>query len=314
MEPESPESPPTAGEASARLGAIRQLRRIGFANLVPFASWLRDRPWNIDLVRWFLFFTLFPLFMVTWGALTNPKIADVAFIYAIYFSTIWGVVIYFFIRPEDIRILDLVRVALFTAVVGIFVVGLLQQLPVVRSLYGAARGVSLPGRIAGFVLGVGVLEESVKAIPILWIFVRNAEPGSTREITFLGCVSGFAFGVSEAVTYSISYVLNVGRGVLGFEDYIVVQFTRLITLPLLHAMWAGITAHFIALGVRHPGSRRGLVLLGLAIAALLHGLYNSFSAGLLGFLVAIATVLVFIAYSRSADSMEQAIQRADDRS
>ena len=92
----------------------------------------------------------------------------------------------------------------------------------------------------------------MKALPVLWIFVRNREPGTMREITYLGCVSGFAFGVSEAVAYSVFYAQSVARGDMPLGAYVVVQLTRLITLPLLHAVFSGIAAQFIALGVETP--------------------------------------------------------------
>ncbi|MCP4007761.1 MAG: PrsW family intramembrane metalloprotease [bacterium] len=295
-------------EKGRRQGAFRQLRRIGISTLVPVEVWKRDRPWNLDLVRWFMFFTLFPLFMISWASLADPELRDVAFIFGIYFATIWGVVIYFFIRPERISVVDLVRVSFFTAFAGLFFVTLVSRLPGVSSIYATTQSATLAGRVVGYVFGVGLVEELAKALPILWIFVRNREPGSAQEITFLGCVSGFAFGVSEAMAYSVGYAENVGRGSFGFEDYIVVQFTRLITLPLLHAMFSGIVASFIALGVANPGSRRGLMLLGFAIGAVLHGLYNTFAASPGGFIIAFAAVLLFILYVRSAQAMQEAIR------
>jgi len=157
---------------------------------------------------------------------------------------------------------------------------------------------------------VGLVEELVKAIPLLWIFVRNRERGTIREITYLGCVSGFAFGISEAVVYSVFYAQTVARGDISLGAYVVVQLTRLITLPLLHAVFSGIAAQFIALGVENPRLRRGLIAVGIAIAALIHGLYNTFSGTLVGFVLAIAAVLAFIAYVRSVDSMQLALRAA----
>lgn len=290
-----------------RAGTLSELRRIGLRNLIPVSQWLRERPWDPDLVKWFLFLTLFPLFMISWGSLTNPKLADVAFIYAIYFSTIWGVVLYFFLAPEKIGVSDIVRVGLFTAVIGGFGVGVFDRLPFMTRVLAETSGPNVLGRLASFTVGVGLVEETVKLLPLYWIFVRNAEPGSVREITYLGCISGFAFGVSEAVVYSIGYANSVSQGNLGFEQYIVVQFTRLITLPLLHAMFAGIAAHFLALGVHHPPARRGLILVGLLLASVLHGVYNTFSSTVIGFVVALVTVLMFIAYTRSTDAMQAVI-------
>ncbi len=292
---------------------LSQLARLGFSNLVPLSVWRRDRPWTIRSVQWFLFFTLFPLFLVAWTALAGSDFGDIAYLYAIYFATIWGLVLWLFIRPEKIGLLDVVRVSLFTSITGVFLATVLYRLPGIVQVVAASRDVNLLRRLPGNVLGVGLLEELVKAIPVLWIFMRNRERGTAREIVYLGCVSGFAFGVTEAVAYSLFYAQNVARGGIPLGAYIVLQLTRLITLPLLHAVFAGIAAQFIALAVQTPALARALVVAGIAIAAFVHGLYNTFSGSLLGFLIAVGVVLVFIAYVRSIDTMRLAVEAAARR-
>jgi RsiW-degrading membrane proteinase PrsW (M82 family) len=291
-------------------GLFRQLSRLDPSVLVPIGAWRRDRPWTIPSVQWFLFFTIFPLFMVAWTTLTGSVFSDVAYLFAIYFSMIWGLVIWLFVRPEKMGILDVVRVALFTSFAGVFILTVVYRLPFVAPIIAATRGPNLFLRLVAFVSAVGLLEELVKTIPLLWIFVRNRERGTIREITYLGCVSGFAFGISEAVAYSVFYAQNVARGDMALGAYVVVQLTRLITLPLLHAVFCGISAQFIALGVENPRLRRGLITVGIAIAALIHGLYNTFSGTLVGFVLAIGAVLTFIAYVRSVESMRLAIRDA----
>jgi RsiW-degrading membrane proteinase PrsW (M82 family) len=293
-----------------RVGTFAQLARLGLGALVPVAAWRRDRPWTIPSVQWFLFFTLFPLFLVGWTAVAGSDFGDVTYLFAIYFAMTWGLVIWLFVRPERIGLLDIVRVSLFTAFMGVFLVGILSRVPGLAQLIGASRGAGVPQRIVGFLFGVGLSEELVKAIPLLWIFMRNREPGTVREITYLGCVSGFAFGVSESVGYSVFYAQNVLRGDMPLGVYVVVQLTRLITLPLLHAVWSGIAAQFIALGVETPRLRRGLTLAGVAIAALLHGTYDLLSSTMLGFALAVLTVLIFIAYVRSVEAMRTAVRSA----
>ena len=303
---------PESNDPPGRVGTLAQLSRLGLGALVPVSAWRRDRPWTIPSVQWFLFFTLFPLFLVGWTAVTGSEFSNVAYLDAIFFAMTWGLVIWLFVRPERIGLLDIVRVSLFTSVMGVFIVGILSRLPGVAQLIGAARDTGMVQRVAGYIFGVGFSEEAVKALPILWIFLRNREPGTLREITYLGCVSGFAFGVSESVGYSLFYAQNVLRGDMPLGVYVVVQLTRLITLPLLHAVWSGIAAQFIALGVETPRMRRGLILAGVAIAALLHGLYDLLSSTILGFAFAVLTVLLFIAYVRSVEAMRSAIRAAAD--
>ncbi|MEX2208413.1 MAG: PrsW family glutamic-type intramembrane protease [Myxococcota bacterium] len=287
---------------------LQQLARLGFSTLVPVSAWRRDRPWTIASVQWFLFFTIFPLFLVAWTSLTGSEFGDVAYLYGVYFAMMWGLVLWLFVRPEKIGVLDVVRVSLFTSITGVFIVGVLYRLPYLSAVIAATREPELLVRLVSYVFGVGLLEELVKIVPVLWIFVRNREPGTIREITYLGCVSGFAFGVSEAVSYSVFFAQGVARGDLPLGAFVVVQLTRLITLPLLHAVFSGVAAQFVALGVETPPLRRALIVVGIGVAALIHGLYNTFSGTLAGFVLAIGAVLLFIAYVRSVEVMRIAVR------
>jgi protease PrsW len=293
-----------------REGIFAQLARLGWSTLVPVSIWRSDKPWNIRSVQWFLFFTLFPLFLVAWVGLARSDFRDVTYLFAIYFATTWGLVIWLFVRPERIGLMDIVRVSLFTSITGVFALLLLYRIPGIRQLAGASHANEFWQRAVGSIFGVGFCEELVKTIPLFWIFLRNREPGTVREITYLGCVSGFAFGVSEAVSYSMFYLSTLARGDLTPGAYVAVQLSRLITLPLLHAVFSGIAGQFIALGVETPSRRRALILAGLVIAAVLHGLYDLFSSINLGFPVAVAAVLLFIAYVRSIDAMRSAIRES----
>ncbi len=271
-------------------------------DLVPFLDWARGQPWRLGLVRWFLFFTFFPLLMVAWGQVGQPEFRQVAFLYAIYFAAAWGVAIHLFVRPERIEWMDMARVALFTSVTGVLLLLLVvQRLPGMDLLRAATRESPLLLRALANVIAVGIPEEAVKAIPIYWIFLLNREAGTIREIVFLGCISGFAFGVSESVVYSLGYVENLGRGALGIEQYLIVQYTRLITLPLLHALFSGIVAYAVGVSLSRGTRRWHVVVVGLGWAALLHGLYDTFTTTPLGFAVAAATLLTFVSYVRRLD-------------
>jgi RsiW-degrading membrane proteinase PrsW (M82 family) len=218
----------------------------------------------------------------------------------------WAVVLYFMLRPK-LAIAPLIKVSLFTITVGIGLVLMLQRLPFISSLYSATASASILGGLFGFVFGVGILEEATKALPIWWLYHHKRNADSLSTIVFLGCVSGFAFGIAEGTGYSISYALGLASGSFGFGDYLILQFVRLITLPLLHAVWAGVFAYFIALGSVNRHVEKGLLLAGLATTALLHGLYDTFSGSLIGVGVAVLSIVIFVAYYRSGEVLQSKI-------
>jgi RsiW-degrading membrane proteinase PrsW (M82 family) len=282
------------------------MKLIGFGNLLPYREWLADQPWNLVWVRWFIGVALFPLFLMFWAATAQLAFESIAFLFGIYFALMWAAVLYFMLKPR-LSFLRIAQVSLFTIMVGIALVLIIQRLPVVSSFYSAANSASLVGRLIGFVCGVGVVEECAKVLPIWWLYVHEQHDESLSTIVFLGCVSGFAFGVAEAANYSISYALGLTYGRLAFGDYLMAQMARLITLPLLHAVWSGIFAYFAALASvnRHVG--KGLLLAGLLIAATLHGLYDTFADSLIGVAIAILSMLIFVAYYRSGQTLQAKI-------
>ena len=286
--------------------AVEEMRLIGFGNLLPYKEWLADKPWNLTWVRWFLGVALFPLLLMFAASSAELAFDSIAFVFGMYFALMWAVVLYFMLRPR-LAFAHIMQISLFTIIVGITLVLLLQQFPIVSTLYSAAHSTSVVFRLIGFVCGVGVLEETTKILPVWWLYAHERNQDSLSTIVFLGCVSGFAFGVAEAAKYSISYALGLSNGRLGFGDYLMAQMTRLITLPLLHAVWAGIFAYFVALASvnRHVG--KGLLLAGLMITATLHGLYDTFSDSLVGVGVAVLSILIFVAYYRSGETLQAKI-------
>jgi RsiW-degrading membrane proteinase PrsW (M82 family) len=179
--------------------AIQECKHIGVANLFPYREWIVDKPWNLLWVRWFVAMALFPLLLIFWASSTQMAFDSIAFLFGVYFAFMWAVVLYFMLTPK-LAVGPIVKVSLFTMVVGISLVLILQRLPFVSSLYSATTSASIVGRLFGFVFGVGVVEEATKALPIWWRYVHKRNVDSLNTIVFLGCISGFAFGIAEAST------------------------------------------------------------------------------------------------------------------
>ena len=126
-------------------------------------------------------------------------------------------------------------------------------------------------------------------------------PSSTRTYLFAGAVSGLAFGAAEAISYSQKYV-DLAQ-YFSASSFAAVITWRLLTDSLLHALMAGIAAYFIGLAYRYRRSCWTLIGIGLGLAAILHGAYDSLSSGWPGTLMAAAIVFMFAGYVRSGDQI-----------
>jgi RsiW-degrading membrane proteinase PrsW (M82 family) len=287
--------------------AAAEVKALPFATIFPIQDWLRDKPWNLRWVRWFGFFAFYPLLMTRLFE-DGISLTAAAWAFGIYFAAIWALIFYFCLHPPVIKPAVLIGTALFTALVGVSLLLAAQQLPVIKSFYAETESANLVGQLFGYVFGVGIMEEATKALPLWWRYIHKKEPVTPREAAFVGCTSGLAFGVAEAVTYSIMYAVARERGELGYGDYLTIQFLRLITLPLLHALWAGTLGYFIGLAATVPARRTGLLVVGLAFVATLHGLYDTTSGTWVSTALGVFTLLAFVGYSRSADDIARSLQ------
>ena len=98
---------------------------------------------------------------------------------------------------------------------------------------------------------------------------------------FLGILSGLGFAASEGVSYTVRatanaiYYGNATGQVLTFLH-------RIISGPLQHGTWAGISGWFIAVAAQQEGKKWPVIIVGILFMALLHGLYDSFADSLIG--------------------------------
>jgi RsiW-degrading membrane proteinase PrsW (M82 family) len=132
---------------------------------------------------------------------------------------------------------------------------------------------------------------------------------------FLGTISGLTFGVTEAALYTSREILIINRAPVASEAVgAVLAFAeRVFVDGLQHAVWAGIAAFFIGIAVNYPRRRVPLILLGLSIPAVLHGV-NDWTIITLGsywgwITIQAVSLLLFLGYTMSAASIERQVRK-----
>ncbi|HEX3152144.1 MAG TPA: PrsW family glutamic-type intramembrane protease [Gemmataceae bacterium] len=124
----------------------------------------------------------------------------------------------------------------------------------------------------GFTAGVGLCEEVVKAIPVLFRYRRNVDD-NWRGAFLWGLASGAGFGIAEGIIYSSNYY----NGIMGSGIYVV----RFISCVALHALWTGSAAIAIQQkqGLLQSADRWydmiAPTILFIAVPMVLHGLYDT---------------------------------------
>lgn len=278
---------PAPTEQLARL--TEHVQSVPLASLIPLRAWFVDGSWRRGYLGVFLLFALAP-FVLLQATAHDQDIHRVAWGFALYFAAAWLITMRALIRPERQSMWLLLRIAGFTMVAGVAVAIALEKAiqPDNHSL-------------VQMVLGVGLPEELAKALAVYVFVFRARNLPSMRAFLFAGAVSGLAFGVAEAVTYSAAY--SAESGSLNSAQYTLVEVWRLLTDSLFHACMAGITAFFLGLAARHRQQAWTLGLVGLVTAAVLHGAYDRFSSGWGGAAIAALILFIFVGYVNAGEDV-----------
>lgn len=189
---------------------------------------------------------------------------------SLYFSIIWGLFFYTCFKTQQVSLKTTLSVFFLTQIL-IFVLWDVLGLPNLNPLYAFVE-TSFPINIIGYVFGVGLTEELVKLLPLLFILKKAKEPLIPQTLVFYGLMSGIAFGVYEGIGYQTT--INAQQE---YDVSFFLNIARLTSLPFLHACWCGIAGYFLAFAHLYPKYRRGLYALAWGVPAIIHGLYDSLS-------------------------------------
>ncbi len=276
--------------------------------LVPVRSWLKDPGWKQGSRLLVIAYGLLPsLFVVLFSATSNLSAPGWAYSLAI--APLWAVAFWLLIRPGPIT-----RLIAWLAV-GI-VAGVMVLLPTLTLPWeNALDHTSALHNLLPWIYGVGIAEEVTKALPILiaalllrWVWKITLD---VRIWMFLGTIAGLAFGVRESVQYTASYLMQDNHSG-GLAVPLILTFAQRVFVDgFQHAVWAGIAAFFIGMGVNYRRRRIPLIAFGILLPAVLHGL-NDWSTQLashwLWIVMEAISMLLFIGYTMSAASIERQVR------
>lgn len=244
-----------------------QLSAIGPELIFPRAALFSKRFWADQRFLILALVGLLPMVFM------NLPLRGYLLFYAVslYFAIIWGVFFYSCFKTGQVS-LKTTATVFFLTQMFVFVVWFFLRLDRLNPFYLLVDA-AFPLNLIGYTLGVGLSEELAKMLPLLIILKRAKEPLIPQTVVFYGLMSGIAFGVFEGVQYQMS--INAGQE---YDIAFFLNVARLTSLPFLHACWCGIAGYFLSFSQLYPKYRWGLYTLSLAVPALIHGLYDTFSS------------------------------------
>ena len=283
---------------------IEEFKSLNYSYLIPFNKIFDAKLLRKKAVQWIMFFGLLPLVYAWIVRVYQLNFTEVVWMIEIYFCLFWALYFHSIIQPTNKVWKQGISYAIFTAAIGIPILLSFQTLPIISGLYRNLSSRNLFSQLTSFVFGVGILEETTKALPLLIFGLRKNKINRVRNGMFLGFLSGLGFAASEGVTYTVratADALNYGAvigQVLTFMD-------RVMSGPLQHSAWAGVTGWFIGVAAQRKEKRWPIVAVGIFFMAIMHGLYDTFSDGILGIILAGVSFLIFMGYLVHVNSEEK---------
>ena len=298
---------PPAGHPAATAGGLAMAVEI----LVPIKSWLKNPGWHQSLRLLVIVYALLPLVFLALlsssRSLSTPGLA-----YSVYIAPLWAIAFWLLLRPGKLHGREIgigVAIVIWVTIwLNVVTININDHL-----VNGVRKGNFLAA------LGVGYNEEISKALPVLLaalILLRfRKEKLGVRMWMFLGTIAGLTFGIIEEIFYTEMAIAQVANAnAVSQADTGVLDFAfRVFVDGFEHAVWAGVSAFFIGIAVNYPRRRWQLVIFGVSIAALLHGLndwsLSTFNSYWPGIIVQAVSLLLFLGYTMSATSIEREVRR-----
>ena len=279
--------------------------------LVPIRSWLKNPGWHNGLRVLVIAYALLPLIFL--ALLSNSRsLAAPGFAYSVYIAPLWAIAFWLLMRPGRLHAQEIV-----IGVAIVIWVTIWLNVVTININDHLVNGVRKGNFLAA--LGVGYNEEISKALPVLLaalilLRVRHTKL-NVRMWMFLGTIAGLTFGIIEEMFYTEMAIAQVANAnAVAQADTGVLDFAfRVFVDGFEHAVWAGVSAFFIGIGVNYPRRRWQLIIFGVSIAAILHALndwsLSTFNSYWPGIAVQALSLLLFLGYTMSASSIEREVRR-----
>jgi RsiW-degrading membrane proteinase PrsW (M82 family) len=304
-------APGGAGSRPAHHEGVGDELVTAFEILIPVKTWLKDPGWHQGLRLLVIAYALLPLVFLALLS-SSSSLSVPGFAYSLYVAPLWAIAFWLLLRPGRIAALEIyVGIAIIVWVtIWLYAV----TVNINDQLVNAVRNGNFLAALA-----VGYNEEITKALPILlaaFVLLKfRATKLGVRMWMFLGTISGLTFGILEERLYTEMAIAQVANAsAVSQADTGVLDFAfRVFVDGFEHAVWAGVSAFFIGIAINYPRRRWQLILLGVSMVAILHGLndwsVSAFNSYWPGIIIQAISLLLFIGYTMSASSIERQVRR-----
>ena len=220
---------------------------------------------------------------------------------AIYFSCFWAILFLQVLGVPEVRIPTVIFCFWGTGFVSIALLLFLYQVPGLEAALEWTVSGDAGWRWVGHTFAVAFPEELCK---ILMLYVISRRPGKIPPVTmaYYGMICGLGFGIYEGLEYQLHRNRLLADSSVEFWF---LNLLRVTSMPVLHAVWTGTAGFFLGLAFYFGRHIPLLCAIGLAVASLLHGLFNTYGDTLASLGLALLSVLILNLYLAKIDQFQQ---------
>jgi RsiW-degrading membrane proteinase PrsW (M82 family) len=142
------------------------------------------------------------------------------------------------------------------------------------------------------IIGVALVEEIFKYLVVRFKVLNHPEFDEPVDAMIYMIVAGLGFAALENILYLFPHLLPV----IKFSEIFTASATRFLGPVFLHALTSATIGYFLAISIFEGKNQFKLVFIGLAIATVLHGLFNYSIIVLGGSLLMPVIILISLAF------------------
>ncbi|MFI5181423.1 MAG: GYF domain-containing protein [Thermoanaerobaculia bacterium] len=229
-------------------------------------------------------------------------------------GALWVAFFYWAYRTETATTRTILAVFFGSVLFSLLYFGLLEGWPPISALQAASSDAGLATRFLASLAGTALVQELGKVALFILIARALGELNGSGDGLFFGLIAGAGFGLCASIVRSSSLGLAGEKLLRGATETPVAALyaaflgaaVQTLTFPFLHAVWSAIAGSFVVGGFPSRGrpAAPGRIVLGLALAVVLHALYEALTPPATAFfsvLVAAAALALFLALRRDAE-------------
>lgn len=241
-----------------------------YLNILPLNYHSRNRLFSNSLFWVLLLIAIFPLFIAV-----TKRPAYILYTFSSYITLIWGILFISFFAKKNDKIIPLLSAYVFV----LFIIIPLMQgfnyvlFKIIKSLLVSQKTIDV---FITQIFFVALKEELFKIIPIFIFAYYSYRFSDPLDGMIFGIGAGLGFAAIENIIYLHNINASFIKGEFTLYQMLYQGLTRIITLSLLHSIFTGISGYFVGVYKFSDRNPKYIILYGLTISTLLHGLYNFF--------------------------------------